>query len=190
MTGKRSAHGSGSQAPIPAPPRAEARPVTLSAHGLSWVDDYTWIRADNWREVLRDPSRLPADIRAAVDVLADGSISRVAVQRSDFRRLVARGGAQALIDSLNQKTADLSGGAGFGVDHHGVVHDGLEHCCKRSRDHVGSTTGRKRIDDGNCPIRIGFLRRRRLNDACSESAEHQTASIQAVTSLTTLLRTG
>ena len=47
----------------------------------------------------------------AVDVLADGSISRVAVQRSDFRRLVARGGAQALIDSLNQKTNDLSGGA-------------------------------------------------------------------------------
>jgi phospholipid transport system substrate-binding protein len=47
----------------------------------------------------------------ATDVLADGSISRVAVQRSDFRRLVARGGAQALIDSLNKKTADLSGGA-------------------------------------------------------------------------------
>ena len=46
-----------------------------------------------------------------VDVLADGSISRVAVQRSDFRRLVSRGGAQALIDSLNQKIADLSGGA-------------------------------------------------------------------------------
>jgi phospholipid transport system substrate-binding protein len=47
----------------------------------------------------------------AVDVLADGSISRVAVQRSDFRRLISRGGAQALIDSLNQKIADLSGGA-------------------------------------------------------------------------------
>lgn len=47
----------------------------------------------------------------AVDVLADGSISRVAVQRSDFRRLVAQGGAPALIESLNRKTADLSGGA-------------------------------------------------------------------------------
>jgi phospholipid transport system substrate-binding protein len=47
----------------------------------------------------------------AVDVLADGSISRVAVQRSDFRRLVMQGGAQALIESLNQKTSDLSGGA-------------------------------------------------------------------------------
>ena len=47
----------------------------------------------------------------AVDVLADGSISRVAVQRSDFRRLVMQGGARALIESLNQKTSDLSGGA-------------------------------------------------------------------------------
>ena len=47
----------------------------------------------------------------AVDVLADGSISRVAVQRSDFRRLVSRGGAEALIESLNHKTNDLSGGA-------------------------------------------------------------------------------
>jgi phospholipid transport system substrate-binding protein len=47
----------------------------------------------------------------AVDVLADGSISRVAVQRSDFRRLLSSGGATALIDSLNRKISDLSGGA-------------------------------------------------------------------------------
>jgi phospholipid transport system substrate-binding protein len=47
----------------------------------------------------------------AVDVLADGSISRVAVQRSDFRRLLSSGGATALIESLNRKTSDLSGGA-------------------------------------------------------------------------------
>lgn len=47
----------------------------------------------------------------AVDVLADGSISRVAVQRSDFRRLLATGGGPALVASLQRKTADLSGGA-------------------------------------------------------------------------------
>jgi phospholipid transport system substrate-binding protein len=46
-----------------------------------------------------------------VDVLADGSISRVAVQRSDFRRLLATGGAPALMTSLQHKTADLSAGA-------------------------------------------------------------------------------
>jgi phospholipid transport system substrate-binding protein len=45
-----------------------------------------------------------------VDVLADGSISRVAVQRSDFRGLLANGGVAALVSSLERKVADLSGG--------------------------------------------------------------------------------
>jgi phospholipid transport system substrate-binding protein len=47
----------------------------------------------------------------AVDVLADGTISRVAVQRSDFRGLLANGGVPALVSSLERKVADLSGGA-------------------------------------------------------------------------------
>jgi phospholipid transport system substrate-binding protein len=42
------------------------------------------------------------------DVLADGAVSRVAVQRSDFRRLVRQGGAPALAQSLNAKSALLS----------------------------------------------------------------------------------
>jgi phospholipid transport system substrate-binding protein len=45
-----------------------------------------------------------------VDVLADGSISRVAVQRSDFRSLLASGGTDALLASLERKASDLSGG--------------------------------------------------------------------------------
>lgn len=47
----------------------------------------------------------------AVDVLADGSVSRVAVQRSDFRRLLTRGGPLALAESLRSKSADLSEGS-------------------------------------------------------------------------------
>ena len=46
----------------------------------------------------------------AVDVLLNGTISQVAVQRSDFRALLASGGPDALIASLKQKTAALSGG--------------------------------------------------------------------------------
>ncbi len=46
-----------------------------------------------------------------VDVLLNGSISRVAVQRSDFRSLLASGSATPLIASLRQKVNDLSGGA-------------------------------------------------------------------------------
>ena len=47
----------------------------------------------------------------AVDVLLDGTISRVAVQRSDFRRVLATGAAEALIANLRRKIADLSDGA-------------------------------------------------------------------------------
>jgi phospholipid transport system substrate-binding protein len=45
-----------------------------------------------------------------VDVLADGSISRVAAQRSEMRSLLADGGGAGLLVSLRQKTAELSGG--------------------------------------------------------------------------------
>ncbi len=46
----------------------------------------------------------------AVDVLVQGSISRVATQRSDFRTLLSSGGSAALVSSLEGKVAALSGG--------------------------------------------------------------------------------
>jgi phospholipid transport system substrate-binding protein len=45
-----------------------------------------------------------------VDVLADGTISRVAVQRSDFRHLLLQGGIAALVVSLQSKADQLAGG--------------------------------------------------------------------------------
>ncbi len=46
------------------------------------------------------------------DIYLDGTISQVAVQRSDFRSLLASGeGAQPLIQQLDKKVSDLSGGA-------------------------------------------------------------------------------
>jgi phospholipid transport system substrate-binding protein len=45
-----------------------------------------------------------------VDILAEGSISRVAAQRSEMRSLLADGGSTGLLVSLRQKTAELSGG--------------------------------------------------------------------------------
>lgn len=65
-----------------------------------------------------DPIRLdyvmhagPTGQQQIIDVLLNGSISRVAVQRSDFRALLASGSAAPLIASLRQKVTDLSGGA-------------------------------------------------------------------------------
>jgi phospholipid transport system substrate-binding protein len=45
------------------------------------------------------------------DILLDGTISRVAVQRSDFTALLTQGNAAQLIASLEQKVSTLSGGA-------------------------------------------------------------------------------
>ncbi|HEY1944342.1 MAG TPA: S9 family peptidase [Roseiarcus sp.] len=50
-----------------APPTAAERPHENHAHGVTWRDDYAWVRAENWREVLRDPAQLPADIRALLE---------------------------------------------------------------------------------------------------------------------------
>jgi phospholipid transport system substrate-binding protein len=46
----------------------------------------------------------------AVDVLTDGSISRVAMQRSDFVELLRAGGVPALTAGLERKVTNLSGG--------------------------------------------------------------------------------
>ena len=49
------------------PPIAAKRPVGLANHNLLRTDDYAWLRADNWQQVMRDPSVLPADIRAYLE---------------------------------------------------------------------------------------------------------------------------
>lgn len=49
------------------PPKAERRPSSRIVHGVTLDDPYAWLRADNWSEALRDPSVLPADIRAHLD---------------------------------------------------------------------------------------------------------------------------
>src|SRR5690606_3471376 len=37
-------------------PRAEQRPVVSPLHGHTRIDEYAWLRADNWQDVLRDPA--------------------------------------------------------------------------------------------------------------------------------------
>jgi oligopeptidase B len=46
------------------PPVAARKPVRLKNHGIVRVDNYAWLRDKNWREVVRDSSRLAPAIRA------------------------------------------------------------------------------------------------------------------------------
>jgi len=49
------------------PPSAERRPHRFTLHGTTLVDDYAWLKDDNWQEVLHDPQLLQADIRAYLE---------------------------------------------------------------------------------------------------------------------------
>jgi oligopeptidase B len=49
------------------PPRAEKRPRAETWHGYQKNDDYHWLKAANWQQVMQDPSLLPADIRSYLD---------------------------------------------------------------------------------------------------------------------------
>ena len=52
---------------LPEPPRAERRAHSSVHHGVTLSDDYGWLRAENWREVMRDPAVLDPAIRAYLE---------------------------------------------------------------------------------------------------------------------------
>ena len=52
---------------IPKPPRAEKRPRVETWHGHEKRDDYHWLKAENWQEVMQDPAVLPPEIRAFLE---------------------------------------------------------------------------------------------------------------------------
>jgi oligopeptidase B len=53
------------------PPRAERRPQAATWHGMPLVDDFAWLRAANWQEVMRDPSKLDPEILAYLEAEND-----------------------------------------------------------------------------------------------------------------------
>ena len=59
------------------PPRALKKPFTSNWHGIVRVDDYAWLRADNWQAVMRDPSLLDPAIRAHLE--AENAYTRAAM---------------------------------------------------------------------------------------------------------------
>ncbi len=48
-------------------PSAARRPATVTHHGVTLTDNYAWLRADNWQEVMREPSKLDPAIRAYLE---------------------------------------------------------------------------------------------------------------------------
>jgi oligopeptidase B len=53
------------------PPVAERRPQASTHHEQQRTDDYAWLRAENWQQVMREPQALAADIRAYLEAEND-----------------------------------------------------------------------------------------------------------------------
>jgi oligopeptidase B len=63
------------------PPVADKRPARDIHHGIERVDDYAWLRVDNWQEVMRNPSALSADVRAYLD--AENAYTKAAMEDTE-----------------------------------------------------------------------------------------------------------
>lgn len=76
------------------PPIAKRVPHTTTHHGTLLTDDYAWLRADNWQEVMRKPSVLDADIRAyleAENAFTEATLAQTQpLQDALFREMKAR----------------------------------------------------------------------------------------------------
>jgi oligopeptidase B len=51
----------------PDEPRADQRPHARTYHGITLEDEFAWLKAANWQEVMRDPQRLDPEIRAYLE---------------------------------------------------------------------------------------------------------------------------
>ena len=49
------------------PPKAKKKTKKTKIHGLTINDDYSWLRDNNWQEVLREPSLLKPNIKKYLD---------------------------------------------------------------------------------------------------------------------------
>jgi oligopeptidase B len=76
------------------PPRAKKHHHSFTQHGVTIADDYAWLRAENWQQVMREPETLDADIRDYLEAenayLKDTLSDTDAAQASLFDEMKAR----------------------------------------------------------------------------------------------------
>jgi oligopeptidase B len=73
----------------PTSPIAPRQPHSFTTHGITVVDDYAWLKDENWQDVLRDPSILSTDIRKYLEAENDYAESLLGHTASLQKKLVA-----------------------------------------------------------------------------------------------------
>jgi oligopeptidase B len=79
---------------FPEGPRAPRRPLRIEQLGRVRVDDYAWLKPDNWKAVWRDPGALSPTIRAYLEeenLYSDTILAPTATLRADLLADMRRG---------------------------------------------------------------------------------------------------
>ena len=72
-----------------APPAPKRVPTVDTWHGCEKHDDYRWLKATNWQEVMHKPAALPKDIRAYLEAENDYFDAEMADTKPLQRKLFA-----------------------------------------------------------------------------------------------------
>jgi oligopeptidase B len=75
--------------PLPKPPAAGRRPSSFELHGVTVTDEFAWLKADNWQDVLKDPALLQDAIRAYLDA-ENSYASRVMAGTANLQKLLVK----------------------------------------------------------------------------------------------------
>ncbi len=112
------------------PPVAARRVFRKTTHGRVLDDPYAWLAADNWRDVLRDPKKLPKDIAALIEA-ENAYCARVVAPLAELRKtLVAE-----MRGRIKEDDADVPDPDGP-YAYYGRFREGAEHplSCRTARD--------------------------------------------------------
>lgn len=113
-----------------APPTAERRPSRTTIHGRVLDDPYAWLAAENWRDVLRDPKKLPKDIASLVTA-ENAYCARVVAPLGELRKTLVK----EMRGRIKEDDADVPDQDGA-FAYYGRFRDGAEHplFCRTPRD--------------------------------------------------------
>jgi oligopeptidase B len=125
-----------------APPAPREDAVTKTVHGVRLTDEFDWMRAANWQEILADPSATPAEIRAYLD--AENAYAKAALEPTDELRKTIAGELRGRIREDDSSVPVAHGP----FDYYSRYRAGGQHrlFCRRPR---GATEGETILIDGD-----------------------------------------
>ena len=128
-----------------AAPVARRKPSKSLHHGIELIDDYAWLRAANWQDVMRDPAVLDPEIRAHLEAENAYTEAQLSGTRGLQERLFAEMKGRIKEDDSSVPAPD--GAWAYGTSY--ITGGQYPRIVRRPRFKPGSTSAETIVIDGN-----------------------------------------